>query len=173
MLDDSIADSAHQFRLTPLTIITLYVLSGGAWIVITTLFLLRYNGVASSFVPVDMLEELIFVVLTALPLYMLLRSSEMRLRRSIQQYRDLVEFLPVAIGVYSQGRLVYANAAGLKLLGNLSIHEITRTPFFDILATDDISSTQARIDELERGQSVPFTERQIKLPSGKLPMAIC
>ena len=171
MLDDFVTDSTNSFRLTPRTIITLYVFSGGAWIVITTLLLLRYNGRVSSFASVDVVEESIFIVLTALPLYKLLRSFEMRIQRSLQQYRDLVEFLPVAIGIYSQGRLVYANAAGLQLLGNLPIHEISRTPFFDIVVTDDIAASQARIDEAERGQPVPFTERQFKLPNGNLLMA--
>ena len=65
MFDDSLTDSARPFRLTPLTIITLYVLCGSAWIGITSLFHLRFSSSVSSLVPVDLLEESAFLVLTA------------------------------------------------------------------------------------------------------------
>ena len=57
MFDDSVIDTTNRFRLTPRTIIALYVLSGSAWIAITTLLLLRYNDRVSSFASVDVVEE--------------------------------------------------------------------------------------------------------------------
>jgi diguanylate cyclase (GGDEF)-like protein/PAS domain S-box-containing protein len=55
------------------------------------------------------------------------------LLKSEERYRDLVEISPHAISVYSKGKLVFINQAGLELLGATDPKQIMGKSFYDFV----------------------------------------
>jgi PAS domain S-box-containing protein len=64
------------------------------------------------------------------------KRAEDALRQSEERYRRLVELFPETIAVHSEGKIVYINAAGAKLLGLASPAELIGKPIFDFLHPD-------------------------------------
>jgi PAS domain S-box-containing protein len=171
MFNELTSNKMNCFSLTPLTIIIAYVIFGSLWITIMTFVLLHVKHDMSSLAYLESLGDWLFVLLTALLLYLLIKRLTATVQQSNLQYRELVEFLPLAIGLYVGDRLVYANAAGLKLLEKSSLGDISKVPLFEMLTTDNILATQTRIREIEQGRSVPFEERQLRLSDGSTLVA--
>ncbi len=84
------------------------------------------------------------------------------LRQSEEQYRTLLEFLPMAVAVHSEGRYVYINPAGLKLFGATSLDEIIGKKVLDLLHPDYREIVAARIKEIEE-HGVRTPERESKI----------
>ncbi len=58
------------------------------------------------------------------------------LSSSIEQYRQLVELSPVAIGILQNNKIVFINASGAKLLGTDAPEELTGKPLQDFTHPD-------------------------------------
>ncbi len=56
------------------------------------------------------------------------KLSEAALRESEERYRKLVEFSPDAIGIHSEGKIVFINVAGAKLLGAVNPEQLIGKP---------------------------------------------
>jgi PAS domain S-box-containing protein len=93
------------------------------------------------------------------------KAAEEALRESEERYRRLVELSPETIIVHSEGKLVYINAAGTKLLGAASPQEITGKPILDFVHPDYMETVKARIQQLqgEGGQTDLIEEKLIRL----------
>ncbi len=90
------------------------------------------------------------------------KETETVLRQSEEQYRSLVEFLPMAVAVHSEGRYVYINPAGLRLFGATSLDEIIGKKVLDLLHPDYREIVAARIKEIEEhGVRTPARESKI------------
>ena len=87
------------------------------------------------------------------------RSAE-ALRQSEERYRTLVELSPDAIAIHSQGMVVFANSAGVKLLGATSSVEIIGRSTLDFVHPDSRPSMISRMRRLARGEPVPFVEEK-------------
>jgi diguanylate cyclase (GGDEF)-like protein/PAS domain S-box-containing protein len=61
------------------------------------------------------------------------KEAERKLRESEKRYRNLVEQSPNMIAVYQEGRLVYINPAGLKLVGASHEENIVGRHIFDFI----------------------------------------
>jgi diguanylate cyclase (GGDEF)-like protein/PAS domain S-box-containing protein len=104
------------------------------------------------------------------------RAAE-ALRQGEERYRTLVELSPDAILIHSQGMVVFANSAGVKLLGATSSVEIIGRSTIDFVHPDSRPSVTARMRRLDRGESVPFVEekfirldgRAIHVEAGAVP----
>lgn len=73
------------------------------------------------------------------------KRAEEALRESEERYRCLVEAAPYAIAVQSQGRLVFANTAAVRLLGAASREKIIGRPLTDFVHPDDRDRAEAPV----------------------------
>ncbi len=78
------------------------------------------------------------------------RRSERELRESEERYRKLVELLPDAIMVHSEGRVEYINAAGARLWGGDATQAFEGMPHMDLIHPDDRAFVRERIHRIER-----------------------
>ena len=73
-----------------------------------------------------------------------LAARESALRESEGRFRALVEWLPDAISVHRDGKLVYANPAAIRLYGAQSAQDLVARPFLDLIHPDFRQTVEAR-----------------------------
>jgi diguanylate cyclase (GGDEF)-like protein/PAS domain S-box-containing protein len=89
------------------------------------------------------------------------RRAEQALRESEERYRALVELSPDAIAVHSQGKVVFANSAGGRLLGYDSAEEVLGRSVLDFVHPDSRRLVAERMRRLlEDGRAVPFIQEK-------------
>jgi PAS domain S-box-containing protein len=93
------------------------------------------------------------------------RRSEEALRASEARYRALVESSPDGIGIHQDGRIVFVNPAGARLLGAQNPDELVGKPIEDIIHPDYREVVRERIQRsLAEGQPAPpLMEKFIRL----------
>jgi PAS domain S-box-containing protein len=93
------------------------------------------------------------------------RRSEEALRASEARYRALVESSPDGIGIHQDGRVVFINPAGARLLGAQSPDELVGKSVMDLLHPDYREVVRERIQRsLATGQPAPpLIEKFIRL----------
>jgi PAS domain S-box-containing protein len=93
------------------------------------------------------------------------RRSEEALRASEARYRALVESSPDGIGIHQDGRVVFVNPAGARLLGAQNPDELVGKPAMDLLHPDYREVVRERIQRsLATGQPAPpLMEKFIRL----------
>ncbi len=93
------------------------------------------------------------------------RRSEEALRASEARYRALVESSPDGIGIHQDGRVVFVNPAGARLLGAQGPDELVGKSVMDLLHPDYREVVRERIQRsLATGQPAPpLTEKFIRL----------
>jgi PAS domain S-box-containing protein len=91
--------------------------------------------------------------------------SEEALRASEARYRALVESGPDGIGIHQDGRIVFINPAGARLLGAQNPDELVGKPAMDLLHPDYREVVRERIQRsLATGQPAPLLmEKFIRL----------
>ncbi len=89
------------------------------------------------------------------------RRSEQELRESEERYRKLVELLPDAIMVHSEGRVEYVNAAGARLWGADSPRLLVGVAYRDLVHPEDWAFVQERVHRIELGMESPLREYRI------------
>jgi PAS domain S-box-containing protein len=93
------------------------------------------------------------------------KLAEDALRESEERYRKLVEFSPYAIAVHSEGKIVFTNPAGAKLLGAENPEQLIGKTIIDIVHPDyrDAVKEQVRLME-EKGINIsPVEEKFVRL----------
>jgi diguanylate cyclase (GGDEF)-like protein/PAS domain S-box-containing protein len=89
------------------------------------------------------------------------RRAEQALRESEERYRALVELSPDAIAVHSQGRVVFANTAGGRLLGYDSADDVVGKSVLEFVHPDSRKLVGERMRRLlEDGKPVPFIQEK-------------
>ena len=89
------------------------------------------------------------------------RRSDEALRESEERYRRLVDLSPDAVVIIRDGRIVFVNPAGVRLLGAPSADEITGRPATDFVHESDRPAIVARMGEVLRGERpAAFLERR-------------
>jgi len=171
MFEDIAGNSSRRFRLSPLTIVAVYVVFGSFWAITLAWLLLHFTDNVTTLTYLQIAEDVVFILLTAVPLYIFIKRLETKVRQGSEQYRDLIEFLPIAIGIYRDGRLVYANSTGLAMVNQASLPDILGKSLFDLLSTDDNAAARQRIEAIEHGHAVPFVERRLILRDGSVLVA--
>ena len=64
------------------------------------------------------------------------KKREQALRESEERYKTLVEFSPDPICVYANGRFVYANQSGLRMVGATAIEDVVDRQVLDFIHPD-------------------------------------
>jgi PAS domain S-box-containing protein len=90
------------------------------------------------------------------------KQQEQHLRESVEIYRNLIESSPEPIAVHQEGKIIYINPAGLKLLGASSKEDIIGQSVLD-LVHPDIREIVAR-----RMQTILETDEPVELMEQKL-----
>jgi PAS domain S-box-containing protein len=79
------------------------------------------------------------------------QRMEQAVRDSEARFRLLCEGCPDTITVFSDGRMVYANPAAVKLLGFDSPEELMARPVSELVVADEVELMRARMGEVARG----------------------
>jgi len=89
------------------------------------------------------------------------RRSDDALRQSEDRYRRLVDLSPDAVLIIQAGRVIFANPAGVRLLGAGDDTNVLGRPVLDFVHPDEHRVVLARIDEVLDGQRpTTFQERR-------------
>lgn len=79
-------------------------------------------------------------------------SEQMNIQRRLQAsedcYRNLVEFIPDAIFVESNGIIVFVNSPGIGLVGAKSAHDVLGQSVWQFIRTDDPSAFKTKVQQL-------------------------
>lgn len=90
------------------------------------------------------------------------KRAEKALRESEERYRRLVEMSPDAVVVHSEGKLVYINKVGVKLLGASTPEELIGKPVLDFVHPKHREIVKERIKKLiEEREEVPLIEETL------------
>jgi PAS domain S-box-containing protein len=87
------------------------------------------------------------------------REREAILRRSEEQYRRMTDLSPDAILVHSAGRIVYANAAFLRMVGG-ALDDVIGQPSLRFLHPDYVPMVKERIARVEHNVDVPMVHEK-------------
>lgn len=93
-------------------------------------------------------------------------AAEEELALSERRYRSLVDLAPDAIAIHQQGRFVYINPAGARLLGTWSADQLIGMELTALLHPEDREMISPRIREMETGaaKTAPLTEIRVLRP---------
>lgn len=98
------------------------------------------------------------------------KRAEMALWESEERYRQLVDMSPETIAVHSaEGKLLYLNPAGVKLIGASTSDEVIGKSIWDIVHPDSHELVRKRVTQaLKEGKSVPPVEEKFVSLDGKI-----
>lgn len=93
--------------------------------------------------------------------------AETTLRESEDRWRRLVEHNPACLAVHREGKLVYANPAGLRLLRVPNLEQIVGKPLLDFVHPDYRATVIARVCRMmEHDEPVEPMEEKFLRPNG-------
>ena len=93
--------------------------------------------------------------------------AEDALRQSEERYRRLVEHSPDGVAIHSEGKLVFANAAALRLVGATDPSQVLGRPVTDFVHPDSRETVRERIDRLRLGEPLPLIEERFLRLDGR------
>lgn len=98
------------------------------------------------------------------------KETEHRVQRTAETFRALLEQFPDGVAVHRNGRFVYMNHAGLRMLGAKSALELVGTRVLDIIHPDDRDAVAARLQHLSAGGKLapPREERLVRRDGSEL-----
>jgi PAS domain S-box-containing protein len=89
------------------------------------------------------------------------KRMEESLKESEERYRSLVELAPDAIAVHSEGKIVFVNPAGLKLLGAEKSEQVIGKPVIEVVHPDSRKIAGDRIELMHSKKvAVPLIEEK-------------
>ena len=89
--------------------------------------------------------------------------AEVSLRESEERYRNLLEVAPVGITVHSEGKIVFTNPAGLKLLGAASYDQLIGKPIAEIIHPEGLEKARDRIQRMMAGEKGLYPAEDVYL----------
>lgn len=97
------------------------------------------------------------------------KRAEESIRESEDRYHNLLNTAPVGIAVYSDGKFVFINPAGLKLLGAETYNQLLEKPITEIIHPDGLEKSLNLFQRMMSGESglYPARDKYIRF-DGKL-----
>jgi PAS domain S-box-containing protein len=80
------------------------------------------------------------------------KKAEEELKESEVRYRNLLEVAPVGIAVHAEGKIVFTNPAGKKLLGADTVDQLIGKPLVEIIHPDKLKTSNDRIRRMMNGE---------------------
>ena len=97
------------------------------------------------------------------------KEVESALKESEKRYKQLVESSPDGIVVINKGKIVFANAAFLKLFGATDASQVLSKPLTELLLPYSVDITKARIKSLQETESnVSIHEQKFRKIDGSI-----
>jgi len=96
------------------------------------------------------------------------KRLEQQHRDSDKRYRDLVEHIPLGIGIYADGKMVYANKYALDMMGAASPSDMLGKGVNDLVHPDYFHIVRERIRKVLQGADVPAVEEKYVRIDGRV-----
>ena len=100
------------------------------------------------------------------------RRLQEDLRQSEERSRQLVEFLPDAVFIHTDGKFVYANNAAVRLLGARSASDLVGRPILHIVHADFRAMVKKRIRAIHEGRDVTEPVQVVRLDGAPVDVEI-
>jgi len=96
------------------------------------------------------------------------RNTEEALQDSEERYRRLVELSPEGIFIHADGRFIYANPAGINLLGARRLDEVVGRAVLDFFVAGGKEIVKGKLElALEEGKVVRLVEERLRRMDGQ------
>jgi PAS domain S-box-containing protein len=105
-------------------------------------------------------QDLLNGIAEALGVWLEHKQAEEALQESEERYRQLVELSPDTIAVHSEGKIVFINTAGARLLGAANPEQLVGKPIMDFLHPDYRDTVRERIGRIQEGKEAPVIEEK-------------
>lgn len=142
-----------------------YLLISLLWIMFSDRLLFYFDGILSpnQYLWLSLGKGCLFVMVTAIALYALIRSEEQRLKQSEKQYRSMYESNPNPMWIYEPGtlRFISVNDAAIAVYG-YSAEEFRQRTILDIRPLEDRENVIASSERLDSKHNDSGTWRHIK-----------
>ncbi len=96
------------------------------------------------------------------------KKLEAEQREVENQYRDLLESIPLGVGIHRGGRLIYANRYAVELMAATSADELLSKPLLDLIHPAYQAMAIDRIQRVMRGEAVPLAEEKLVRLDGRV-----
>lgn len=93
---------------------------------------------------------------------------EQRHRESDKKYRELVEHIPLGIGIHAEGKLVYANRYALEMMGATRPEDLLGKNVLELVHPDYRDVVRERMRLVLHGIEVPAIEQKYVRLDGKI-----
>jgi PAS domain S-box-containing protein len=101
-----------------------------------------------------------------------LNRVQVALRETEERYKNLLEVAPVGIVVHSEGKVVFANPAGVKLLGGDTEEQLIGKPILEIIHPDGLGKAQSRIKRMMTGEKGVYPAEDVYLRLDGTPINV-
>lgn len=100
------------------------------------------------------------------------KKTEEALCESEERYRNLLDVAPVGIAVHSEGKIVFTNPAGQKLLGAESHEQLIGKPITEIIHPDGYEKARDRIQRMMAGEKGLYPAEDVYLRLDGTPIDV-
>lgn len=142
-----------------------YLLISLLWIMFSDRLLFYFEGILSpnQYLWLSLGKGALFVMVTAIALYALIRSEDQRLKQSEKQYRSMYESNPNPMWIYEPGtlRFISVNDAAIAVYG-YSAEEFRQRTILDIRPFEDREKVISSSERLDSKHNDSGTWRHIK-----------
>ncbi|QEM04261.1 PAS domain S-box protein [Mucilaginibacter rubeus] len=142
-----------------------YLLISLLWIMFSDRLLFYFEGILSpnQYLWLSLGKGCLFVVVTAIALYALIRSEDQRLKQSEKQYRSMYESNPNPMWIYEPGtlRFISVNDAAIAVYG-YSAEEFRHRTILDIRPLEDRENVISSSERVNSKLNDSGTWRHIK-----------
>lgn len=96
------------------------------------------------------------------------KRLEQQHRDSDKRYRDLVEHVPMGIGIYADGKVVYANKCALDMMGASCPSDLLGKGISDLVHPDHIPQVKERVRKAFQGIDMQGVEEKYVTVDGRV-----
>jgi PAS domain S-box-containing protein len=96
------------------------------------------------------------------------KDLEHKQRETERQYRNLVEHLPLGVGIYADNKIMYANSYALKMMHAKSENDLIGQDLLNFVHQDFRRIEEERLLEVKQGNAVPPLEQKYICIDGRV-----